>query len=898
MAARTRTRILLGAAAGLTVTALFGATLAVPANAAPIDVSSKFKVGDALDSSRVIKGQYLVETAGTPLVKGGSRTSVKANQDSASAAAKSAGADVKGSFGALWTGISVTATEDQLKKLAQSPAVTAIYPVLRVDLPKPQGSDADSSAALSEIAAAGVDYTGEGIKVGVIDTGIDYNNPDLGGSGVQGNTADFGPLAPRVKYGHDFVGDAYGDDNPTPVEDADPDDCGGHGTHVAGIIGAEGSGDGDTVTGVAPKVTFGAYRVFGCDGSTSTAIILKAMSRAYADGMDIINMSLGSDFDSWPSYPDAEAAANLAAAGVSVVVAAGNSGDTGLFSAGSPAVGKGVISVASYESSTIRSKAIGVGTDKIAYLPVENTATAPADNVSTLTLRNASSITACTALAPVPAGTALLVKRGSCLYLTKIKNAVDAGAAAVVIYDTASGLNAFTTDEPIGIPAVSISGTQGAALYAKVRASGPQPMTWLALQSDIANPDGGRISGFSSAGLAADLGLVPTISAPGGKIYSTLPIEKGGHGSMSGTSMATPYVAGSVALLLQARPALKGHPADVAQLLYNTATPVLKATESGVTKYPEGVFRQGSGLVQVANAIAAGVTASPSTLELGEGTSHVVTVTLTNNTAETLTYAPKRVSGVSAAASVGSTTYVGTTTPKYGFGEVGFTAYTKSVTLAPGASADVKLKLTAPTKALKGKKGMLYGGWVQFTTLGAGNTVSVPFAGLRGDYQSVKVLNKYRLVDTTGKKWSLPRLGVELRNLGDDDGVYFLPSTRSNYYEFDLQDYTPLVWYHLDYPASDVRMKIYNVKTRKSYWAVIDPWAASLDEAIHFGPQPRDIDLQYAEFYGYYVNSTGEVATIPNGNYQLQLKVLKPLGTASKSSHWETYTSPKFWINR
>ncbi|WP_198018399.1 hypothetical protein, partial [Sedimentibacter sp. B4] len=77
-----------------------------------------------------------------------------------------------------------------------------------------------------------------------------------------------------------------------------------------------------------------------------------------------------------------------------------------------------------------------------------------------------------------------------------------------------------------------------------------------------------------------------------------------------------------------------------------------------------------------ANAIAAadGVTASPSVLELGEGNSHTVTITLTNSTGSDQTYTPKRVSGVSAAASTGSATYVGTTTPKYGFGDVGFRA--------------------------------------------------------------------------------------------------------------------------------------------------------------------------------------------------------------------------------
>jgi hypothetical protein len=90
---------------------------------------------------------------------------------------------------------------------------------------------------------------------------------------------------------------------PGPVPDPDPDDCNGHGTHVAGIVGANGD-----VVGVAPEVTFGAYRVFGCEGSTTADIMIAAMERALADGMDVLNMSIGSAFQ-WPQYPTAVAPA-------------------------------------------------------------------------------------------------------------------------------------------------------------------------------------------------------------------------------------------------------------------------------------------------------------------------------------------------------------------------------------------------------------------------------------------------------------------------------------------------------------------------------------------------------------------------------------------------------------
>jgi len=135
-----------------------------------------------------------------------------------------------------------------------------------------------------------------------MDTGIDIDHPDLGGNGVPGGTPF--PSA-RITHGWDFVGDAYNADprspsyDPVPHPDARPDDCAGHGTHVAGIVGANGA-----VRGVAPGVTFGSYRVFGCQGSTEADIMLAAMERVLADGMNVLNMSIGSSYQ-WPQYPTA-----------------------------------------------------------------------------------------------------------------------------------------------------------------------------------------------------------------------------------------------------------------------------------------------------------------------------------------------------------------------------------------------------------------------------------------------------------------------------------------------------------------------------------------------------------------------------------------------------------------
>src|SRR5690606_24816076 len=145
--------------------------------------------------------------------------------------------------------------------------------------------------------------------------------------------------------------------NPIAVPDPDPDDCNGHGTHVAGIVGANGA-----IRGVAPDVTFGAYRVFGCDGSTTAEIMIAAMERAYADGMDILNMSIGSAYQ-WPQYPTAVAASRLVNQGMVVVASIGNNGANGLYSAGAPGLGKNVIGVASFDNTHVLLPAFTVSPD-------------------------------------------------------------------------------------------------------------------------------------------------------------------------------------------------------------------------------------------------------------------------------------------------------------------------------------------------------------------------------------------------------------------------------------------------------------------------------------------------------------------------------------------------------
>ena len=297
-----------------------------------------------------IGNQTLIELSGAPTADGNTLSKVRAEKAEFKKAAKAAGISFteRRAFDVLFNGYSVDITSANRRRLTQISGVKALYPVIKVDAPTPEEASGAAPDLVSAITMTGAQtaqddrgLTGNGIKVGIIDTGIDIDHLAFGGGGIPGNT---GFPSTRVVSGYDFVGDDYNAAGAgaalVPHPDANPDDCAGHGSHVAGIVGASGGG----LRGVAPGVQFGAYRVFGCAGSTESDIILAALELAYADGMKVINQSLGSGRQ-WPQYPTAQASSRLVNKGVVMVASIGNNGPGGsspdaLFAAGAPGVGR------------------------------------------------------------------------------------------------------------------------------------------------------------------------------------------------------------------------------------------------------------------------------------------------------------------------------------------------------------------------------------------------------------------------------------------------------------------------------------------------------------------------------------------------------------------------------
>ena len=810
---------------------------------------------------------WFVEFAAPPLADGGAVMTIREERSNFLAAAKKAGLRFtsRRSFESLWNGVSLQIERSQLPLLAKIAGVRKLYPVIQITVPKGHpGEETDLATALAmtgaDIVQNELGITGKNIRVGLIDTGIDYHHPDLGGG--------FGP-GHRVYTGYDFVGKLYNADptspsyDPIPNPDNDPDDEAGHGTHVAGIIGANG-----VIKGVAPGVRFGAYKVFGQEGSTEADIMLAAMERAHDDGMQVVNMSIGSAYQ-WPEYPTARGADRLVGRGVVVVCSIGNNGANGLYSAGAPGVGEKVIGVASFDNSHDYLPYFTISPDNTAMGYATATgAPAPPTSETGWLARTGTSVSTNDACDPLPAGSLdgmiALVRRGTCSFYQKAINAFNAGALGVVLYNNTTGRVSPTVvgTPAVTIPVIAITAEDGVLIDSRL-ASGPVQMTMNGEYASFPSSTGGLISSFSSFGLAPDLSFKPDIGAPGGNIRSTYPVELGSYANLSGTSMSTPHVAGAVALLLQAK---RGTPAkDVRAMLQNSAKPKNWYGNPGLG-FLENVHRQGAGMLDIDGAVEATTTVEPGKIAVGEGGAKRYTISVRNGTRFGVTYELSYENALSTG---------GTITPSFFVSDASVKFSNPTVYVPAGGVGKFRATIIPPSGPALGQ----YGGYIvlrQISEVDArpvGPTYRVPFAGFVGDYQSIVSMPPTGygfpwLAQLSGGSYSNMSAGGTFTMVGDD---------------------VPYILLHLEHQVRRLIMDVYDADTAKSMHRAYDfEYLGRNSTATGF----------FAYSWDGHTSLPGHDFVLPDGRYVIRVKVLKALGNPANPAHWEKWTSPVITIDR
>ena len=836
--------------------------------------------GEGADRTLGLPTVWFVEVDAVPLADGGSLATLSTAVTSVANAAVTAGIafEPRYTFSTFVSGFSVEIEPADLLRLAILPGVTRVMPVGIVDAPRV--TRYDPAAVLPQLATAigmtGADYVrselgydGAGIRVGIVDTGILLAHPEFGG---------------RITAGFDFVGDDYdaGDPlNDVPVPEPGFNtrpgggDCNGHGTHVAGIAGA---GVGGEVTGVAPGVELGAYRVFGCAGSSHSDVILAAVERAFADGMDVVNLSLGSN-NGWPQDFSSVSLSRMLEFGMVPVASAGNNGASGIYTVGSPGAGANVITVASFDNVAVALDRMVVASQPVGYQNLTGAPEAP-DGGTTPEIVYVGQGCDADAYLDDPADKVALVTRGACTFAEKYFRAFAEGAVGVVIENNAAGNFAGTIGETSTLGfGISISGVNGAFIKAEISAGNAPFITWTDEVVVESNPTGNLISTFSSYGLAPDLSLKPDLGAPGGLIYSTMidGAEPGvagtaGYAVLSGTSMAAPHVAGAVALFLQARPEV---PRDrVRDALMNTAEPKLWWGNPGLAWARDSVHRQGAGMLRIDSAIANRNHALPAKLALGESAdgATVDVMTLHNETASDITYLLTQIEafGLVPIATTGSSNQPGfaASIPTVEYARLrqsGFFDPIDEITVPAGGVASFQVRVTANPGS---SQGTVYGTYLLFMPLDdvpGALPILVPAAGFAGDYQLMPTVD------------IAPELVVSY--LGE---LYLVPP--GWVYTMQGED-VPYFGIGMAHAADKMTVEIVPLGERS--W--IGPQPALEAELVRRN-NPGGLSVWgFGDF-----DATG----LPDGEYRYRMTILKALGDPTNPAHSVVVESPSFVIDR
>ncbi len=636
---------------------------------------------------------------------------------------QSLGLPVTGQSDTLINAVYVKASREQALKLGSLPGVIGVSITTPLKRKMDRALDGQNVRQAWN-AVGGASQAGAGVKIAIIDSGIDQTHPALTDPALKAPAGfpvgDTSFTTGKVIAARSYVSAlTTSDPASSSPDDFSPRDRVGHGTALAAIAaGVAVKAPVAAISGVAPKAWLGNYKIFGTPGihdTSSTSILVQALEDAYTDGMDIAVLAVGTLPFTAPFYGpldtssscsqaqirpyipttacdiNAYAVEHAVQAGMLVVVAAGNDGCAGLScptlgTIDSPGTAPSALTVGSTTNAHLIYQTVRVnGTDWKGLsgngIKFTRPLTAPSIDLSTV-------VTDATMCSGAPAGSLtgkiVLIARGTCAYFQKVTAAQNAGAIAVLMYDTSTD-NIFPPSyllNETGIPIEYVGNTAGLAIRAAVKANPGIPIT---IDPALTSSDTGSdvIAFDSSRGPALGTSaLKPEIAAVGAGVYTATQsydpngdvYDVSGYAAVDGTSYAAAMVAGAAALVKQAHPGYT--PAQLKSAVVNTAVNgiVQDADVGGLAR----VTAVGAGRLNAAAAVSGTLTANPAVVSFG-----LVGTTLPPSLAVTLTN--------SAATAVSLSL---TVAPRDSDSNATVTITPSTLTLGPGQSQTVTVALT------------------------------------------------------------------------------------------------------------------------------------------------------------------------------------------------------------
>ena len=630
-------------------------------------------VSAAIMAAQVIPEHYIVELKTEPVsvtAAGNSRLSaeqlqsrrdqIQAERDSTEAAIRVLGGSITHSFESLVNGMAVTMTEQAAQRLRQNSNVRSVNPVMRHHAVLDHAVNVHRIPAAWQSLNNGQSSAGAGIKIGILDTGIDSAHPAFQGfstpvpSGFPLMSGSSDTTGPNNKV---IVWRVYSD--PGNVDNTTGADLLGHGTGVAmiaaGLTNDPGFPGINPITGVASGAWLGSYKIADDNGSSDDVTFLAGLQDAVSDGMNVVNYSFGGEVLNSTDENGivSRAIANAALQGTLVVVAAGNGGPA-LGTVSTPGVTPSALSVGANENERFFWNAVILGGQQyFAIVPDAYLAAGYAGQTAG-PLTDMAAVDGngygCSALpANSLKGQIALISRGgvpsACTFDSKLNNAQNAGAIGAIIYDNNSEtIFDYTQDFPLfspslttaSLPGVFVSQTDGQSIKGQISAnSGLQADLDFDGITPLPHPSN-IVSFFSSGGPTPGGNVKPDLLAVGDWYITADTTQVEGAGCAppytangcyppytfldalqfigfyvdtgAGTSFATPLVTGSLAVLMAARPGLSA--AQYRSLIVNSA-PEFDQFPSGNIAGPQIA---GAGKLDLYGALQSSLTASPTSL--------------------------------------------------------------------------------------------------------------------------------------------------------------------------------------------------------------------------------------------------------------------------------------------